>query len=325
MRIARAGRRAEVEPRALHRSTGRMWRALRNGDAQTVQSPVHEELASSWMNVQAGIHAPRGTRLPRMDAPLRKGRFRTVTRRLARTPGAAYVPCAMNVDELRARVAAVRERIEAARARAGRSDPVTLVAVTKTHPAAVVRAAIEAGIADVGENRVQEMDDKVAEIGRSAVRWHLIGHLQRNKAPRAAAIADLVHSLDSVRLAQALSAEAVKAGIVLPVLVQVNTSGEESKFGLSPDQAVDAVGRMAELPGLRLEGMMTMAPFTDDQAVIRRTFSGARRLRDEAERQVPAFTGRHLSMGMSNDFEAAVEEGSTLVRVGSTLFGERGP
>ena len=230
----------------------------------------------------------------------------------------------MNVEELRGRVEAVRERIEAARARAGRPDPVTLVAVTKTHPAEVVRAAIAAGVGDVGENRVQEMDDKVAQVGRGAVRWHLIGHLQRNKAARAVAIADLVHSLDSVRLAEALSAEAVKAGVVVPALVQVNTSGEESKFGLSPEETIDAVGGMAELPGLRLEGMMTMAPFTDDQAVIRRTFAGARRLRDEAERQVPAFTGRHLSMGMSNDFEAAVEEGSTLVRVGSTLFGERG-
>jgi pyridoxal phosphate enzyme (YggS family) len=230
----------------------------------------------------------------------------------------------MNVDELRARVAEVRERIEAARARSGRSGPVTLVAVTKTHPADLVRAAIEAGVADVGENRVQEMDDKVGEIGREAVRWHLIGHLQRNKAARAVAIADLVHSLDSVRLAEALSAEAVKTGIVIPALVQVNTSGEESKFGLGADEAVDAIGRMAELPGLRLEGLMTMAPFTDDQDVIRRTFAGARRLRDEAARQVPGFAGRHLSMGMSNDFEAAVEEGSTLVRVGSTLFGERG-
>lgn len=231
----------------------------------------------------------------------------------------------MNVDELRARVAEVRERIEAARARSGRSDDVTLVAVTKTHPVEIVRAAIEAGVADVGENRVQEMDEKVAEVGREAVRWHLIGHLQRNKAARAVAIADLVHSLDSVRLAEALSAEAVKAGVTVPALVQVNTSGEESKFGLSADEAVDAIGRMAGLPGLRLEGLMTMAPFTDDQAVIRRTFAAARALRDDAARQVPAFGGRHLSMGMSNDFEAAVEEGSTLVRVGSTLFGERGP
>jgi PLP dependent protein len=230
----------------------------------------------------------------------------------------------MNVDELRARIGDVRARIEAARARAGRTDAVTLVAVTKTHPAQVVRAAIGAGVADVGENRVQEMDAKCAEIGRDAVRWHLIGHLQRNKAARAVALADLVHSLDSVRLAEALSEEAVRAGVVVRALVQVNTSGEESKFGLAADKAVDAVARMAALPGLRLEGMMTMAPFTDDAAVIRRTFAAARRLREEAERQVPGL-GRALSMGMSNDFEAAVEEGSTLVRVGSTLFGERAP
>jgi pyridoxal phosphate enzyme (YggS family) len=230
----------------------------------------------------------------------------------------------MNPDVLAGRVAQVRERIERARQRAGRSGDVTLVAVTKTHPAEVVRAAIRAGVADVGENRVQELEQKVPAVGRDAVRWHLIGHLQRNKAARAVAIAHLVHSLDSIRLAEALSAEAVKASVVVPALVQVNTSGEESKFGLSPDEAIDAIGQMAELPGLRLQGLMTMAPFTDDQHVIRRTFAGARRLREEAARQVPGFTGRHLSMGMSNDFEAAVEEGSTLVRVGSTLFGERG-
>jgi PLP dependent protein len=230
----------------------------------------------------------------------------------------------MDEWNLAERTARVRERIEEAKARAGRSDRVTLVAVTKTHPAERVRAAIAAGIGHVGENRVQEMDAKVTEVGRDAVRWHLIGHLQRNKAARAVALADLVHSLDSLRLAEALSAEAVKAGVRLPVLVQVNTSGEASKFGLAPDEAIDAVGRMAELPGLALEGVMTMAPFTDDAGVVRRTFAAARRLRDEAARQVPAFTGRELSMGMSNDFEAAVEEGSTLVRVGSSLFGDRG-
>jgi pyridoxal phosphate enzyme (YggS family) len=229
----------------------------------------------------------------------------------------------MNVQELRARVDQVRERMEAARHRAGRTDDVVLVAVTKTHPADVVRLAVEAGVPDVGENRVQEMDEKVGELGREAARWHLIGHLQRNKAARAVALAHLIHSLDSVRLAQALSAEAVKAGTTVRALVQVNTSGEESKFGLAADEAVDAIGQMAALPGLRLEGLMTMAPFTDDADVIRRTFAAARRLREDAARQVPAL-GHELSMGMSNDFEAAVEEGSTLVRVGSTLFGERG-
>jgi hypothetical protein len=230
----------------------------------------------------------------------------------------------MNPDVLAGRVAEVRERIERARERSGRQGAVTLVAVTKTHPPETVRAALQAGLTDVGENRVQELEGKVGEVGRAAVRWHLIGHLQRNKAARAVAIAHMIHSLDSVRLAEALSAEAVKSGATVRALVQVNTSGQESKFGLAADEAIDAIGRMAQLPGLRLEGMMTMAPFTDDQDVIRRTFAAARRLREEAARQVPAFTGRHLSMGMSNDFETAVEEGSTLIRVGSTLFGERG-
>lgn len=229
----------------------------------------------------------------------------------------------MNAEMLAARVAEVREGIERAMQRAGRTGDVTLVAVTKTHPPEIVQAAIAAGLADVGENRVQEMEDKVAVVGRTAVRWHLIGHLQRNKAGKAVELADLVHSLDSLRLAEALSKEAQRAGTTVDALVQVNTSGEESKFGLAADEAVDAVGRMAELPGLRLQGMMTMAPFTDDKAVIRRTFAAARRLCDEAARQVPAI-GRQLSMGMSNDYEIAVEEGSTLVRVGSTLFGERG-
>ena len=229
----------------------------------------------------------------------------------------------MNAEMLAARVAEVREGIERALRRAGRTHEVTLVAVTKTHPPEVVQAAIAAGLADVGENRVQEMEEKVGIVGRGAVRWHLIGHLQRNKAGRAVELADLVHSLDSLRLAEALSREAGQAGTTVAALVQVNTSGEESKFGLPADEALEAVARMAELPGLRLEGMMTMAPFTDDQAVIRRTFAGARRLAEEAARQVPGF-GRQLSMGMSNDYEIAVEEGSTLVRVGSTLFGERG-
>lgn len=230
----------------------------------------------------------------------------------------------MDRETIAARAAEVGERIERARARAGRADPVTLVAVTKTHPADVVRAAIAAGIGDVGENRVQEMDAKVAEVGRRAVRWHLIGHLQRNKAARAVALADLVHSLDSERLAEALSAAAVEAETVVPCLVQVNTSGEASKYGLEPDGALERIGRMAELPGLRLEGLMTMAPFTDDERVVRRTFAALRELRDDAARQLPGFSGRELSMGMSNDFEAAVEEGSTLVRVGSSLFGDRG-
>lgn len=230
----------------------------------------------------------------------------------------------MDTDGLRTRLERVTERIERARERAGRTDAVTLVAVTKTHPPEVVRAAIQAGVTDAGENRVQELESKVAAVGRSAVRWHLIGHLQRNKVAKAVPLFDLVHSLDSERLAQALSAEAVKTGITVRALVEVNAVGEQSKSGFAAAGVTDAVGRIAELPGLELAGMMTMAPFTDDQAVIRRAFATTRRACEDAARQVPGFRGQHLSMGMSNDFEIAVEEGATLVRVGSSIFGERG-
>ena len=230
----------------------------------------------------------------------------------------------MDERELAARIAAVRERIEGARVRAGRTAEVTLVAVTKTHPPATLRAAIAAGLADLGENRVPELAEKVGELGRDAARWHLVGHLQRNKVARALPLFDLLHSLDSVRLAEALSAAAVGAGTTVRALVQVNASGEESKYGLAPEEAMDAIGRMAGLPGLALEGLMTMAPLTADERVVRRTFAAARRTWEEAARQHTGFRPLHLSMGMSNDFEAAVEEGSTLVRVGSSLFGERG-
>jgi hypothetical protein len=229
----------------------------------------------------------------------------------------------MDAANVAARVAEVRERVERARERAGRSDEVTLVAVTKTHPADAVRAVLAAGVADVGENRVQELEEKVGEVGRGAIGWHLIGHLQRNKAGKALPLFDLIHSLDSLRLAEALSAEAVKRGVEVRALVQVNASGEETKGGFEPAELVDSLGRIAELPGMRVEGLMTMAPFTGDEAAIRAAFRRTRELLEGAARQVPGI-GRQLSMGMSNDFELAVEEGSTLVRVGSVLFGERG-
>ncbi|MGI9179436.1 MAG: YggS family pyridoxal phosphate-dependent enzyme [Longimicrobiaceae bacterium] len=229
----------------------------------------------------------------------------------------------MSPASLAQRAAVVRERIETARERAGRTQRVTLVAVTKTHPAEVVRAAREAGIEDVGENRVQELERKVEEVGREGLRWHLIGHLQRNKVRAALPLFDLLHSLDSLRLAEKLSEEAVAAGREVRALVQVNTSGEESKYGFSADASLDALGEICELPGLRIEGLMTMAPFTEEEAILRATFAAARRLQEEAGRQISGFQPLELSMGMSNDFEIAVEEGSTLVRLGTVLFGER--
>jgi hypothetical protein len=230
----------------------------------------------------------------------------------------------MNYPQLPDRVAEVRERIAAAQARSGREGrPVTLVAVTKTHPPSAARAALAAGITDLAENRVQELEEKVAALEDGGATWHLIGHLQRNKVRRALPLFDLLHSLDSVRLAEAVSAAAVAGERIVRALVQVNVSGEGAKGGFSAEEAVEAVARMAELPGLELQGMMTMAPFVEDEAVLHRTFAAARRLMEEVAREVPAFQPRHLSMGMSSDYEIAVEEGSTLVRLGTVLFGAR--
>jgi PLP dependent protein len=231
----------------------------------------------------------------------------------------------MNFSEFPGRLARVRERIAEAAARSGRDGgAVTIVAVTKTHGPEAVRAAVEAGLLDVGENRVQELEAKVEAVGRDAARWHLLGPLQRNKVRRALPLFDLMHSLDSVRVAEKISAEASDAGRIARVLVQVNASGEESKSGFSPAEVVERVGEMAALPGLEIAGLMTMAPFTDDRSVIRATFARTRGLSEELVRAVPAYRAEHLSLGMSNDYEIAVEEGSTMVRLGTVLFGERG-
>lgn len=220
-------------------------------------------------------------------------------------------------------LARVRERIEGARARAGLTSDVTIVAVTKTRPPEVLEAAIEAGLCRFGENRVQELESKVGAVGRDRGEWHLIGHLQRNKVRQALPLFDLIHSIDSWRLAEALSREAERAGRVVEGLVQVNTSGEASKYGFAAAEAVAEVGRIVALPGLRITGVMTMAPFTADEPVLRRTFAGAREIFERCAGEYPEFESRHLSMGMSNDFEVAVEEGSTMVRLGTILFGER--
>jgi pyridoxal phosphate enzyme (YggS family) len=229
----------------------------------------------------------------------------------------------MQAEQIRQRLAECRERIDAARERSGGDQSVTLVAVTKTHPPELLAAARDAGLEDVGENRVGELAEKVEALGREAFRWHLVGHLQRNKAARALHHFDLLHSLDSLRLARTLSEEAAGREAPVRVLVQVNTSGEASKYGLDPQEAPNTLEQICALPQLAVEGLMTMAPYTDDQAVLRRTFRAARDLWELASGQVEGFRPLHLSMGMSNDYEIAVEEGSTLVRLGTALFGER--
>lgn len=218
----------------------------------------------------------------------------------------------------------VTERIREALERAGRGDDVRMVAVTKGHPPEAALAAARAGLRAFGENRVQELERKVSEVGRDAVEWHLIGHLQRNKARQALPLFDWIHSVDSLRIARALSKEAVRAGTTVRGLLQVNVSGEDSKGGFEGDGAVEALGAIAALDGIQIHGLMTMAPWTEDEAVLRRTFAAARDLLDTLHRQLPdALRGRELSMGMSNDYEIAIEEGATMVRLGTALFGER--
>lgn len=219
----------------------------------------------------------------------------------------------------------IRECIAAAAARAGRNpDEVRIVPVTKGHPLEAAEAALEMGFTDLAENRVEELEEKAARMGPGRVRWHMVGHLQRRKAGAVRELAHLLHSLDSVRLAERLERVAENDAEPLSVLVQVNTSGEAAKYGFSPDEAMSALGRILELRTLRVEGLMTMAPFTDDEAVLRGTFRRLRELHERALAAVTGYAGTELSMGMSNDYELAVEEGSTMLRLGTVLFGERG-
>lgn len=216
-----------------------------------------------------------------------------------------------------ARVVEVRARIDAACARAGRSPrDITLVGVTKTHPSHVVAAAFAAGLRDFGENRVQEAAPKIADLRRRdlAPAWHLIGHLQRNKVAAAIDLFDILHSVDSIRLAETISARASRR---VRVLLEVNVTGEPSKFGISPNEAPVLAERIGGMPNIELTGLMTVAPEVDDPEDARPVFRTMRHLRD-------AIGLRELSMGMTGDFEVAVEEGSTLVRVGRALFGARG-
>ena len=217
----------------------------------------------------------------------------------------------------------IRDRISNAARRSGRgSDEVTLVAVTKAHPIEAVQVALSHGLFDLGENRTEELEWKRAGLEDGRAQWHMIGHVQRRKAPRLVGVADLVHSIDSVRLAERLSNAAVEAGEVVSILVQVNTSGEESKAGFRGGGLKDEVLRVLTLPGVEVRGLMTMAPFTDDEAPLRRTFEGVRILHEELL-AVEGYCGDHLSMGMTNDFEIAIEEGSTMIRIGTALFGKR--
>ncbi len=221
-------------------------------------------------------------------------------------------------------LAEAKKRIEAAARRAGR-DPaqVRLVAVSKTVPVTPLLEAVAAGQTLFGENYLQEAQPKIAALGNAA-RWHFIGHLQTKKAKGVVGVFELIHSVDRLKLAQALEQAAAGAGLVQDVLIQVNLAGEASKSGTAPEEAAALLTAISKFPHLRITGLMTMPPWFDEPERVRPYFRALRELRDSLETLHLAEGGLpELSMGMTGDFEAAVEEGATLVRVGTAIFGER--
>ncbi len=227
---------------------------------------------------------------------------------------------------LRARLERIHEQISRSARRVGRPpEEVTLIAVTKTHPAEVLRAALAAGARDFGENRLQEAEGKINELGRARARWHLIGHLQSNKARRAVKLFDTIHTLDSVALAERLERMCAEEGRAqLDVLAQVDLAGEATKSGVAEHDLRELTEQVAACEHLRLRGLMTLPPFFEDAERVRPFFRRLRELRDEL-RARGAFGDEagELSMGMSHDYEVATEEGATMVRIGTAIFGAR--
>lgn len=232
----------------------------------------------------------------------------------------------MSKDQLGARLARIRAQIEAAALKCGRSpQDVTLIAISKTHPASLVREAIELGATDIGENRVQEAEQKINEVGRYAARWHLVGHLQANKARRAVQLFDVIHSLDSLELARRLNRMCGEEGREkLPLLVQVDLGHEDTKSGIDESELREFIEGLKVLERVQLIGLMTLPPFFDDPEQARPFFRRLRELRDELRAQgVFGDQKGELSMGMTHDFQVAIEEGATMVRVGTAIFGQR--
>ncbi len=222
---------------------------------------------------------------------------------------------------------AVRERIERAAAAAGRdAGEIALVAISKTFPAEAVAEAADAGQRLFGENRVQEAETKIGRIALQypAVQWHLVGHLQSNKTRRAAELFHMVHSIDNARLAARLGEAASARDACMPVLIQVDIGQEPTKFGADPNDLPAILVEISPLRGIRVEGLMVIPPFLTDPERVRPYFARLRGLRDALQDQQPGCLGKgHLSMGMSHDFEAAIKEGATIIRVGTAIFGER--
>ncbi|HDN79814.1 MAG TPA: YggS family pyridoxal phosphate-dependent enzyme [Chloroflexi bacterium] len=229
--------------------------------------------------------------------------------------------------DIEANLRRVRERIAEAALRKGRRpEDITLVAVTKTIDPERILIAARLGVKHFGENRVQEALRKIPVVNQALgtpPTWHMVGHLQTNKVRKALGIFDFIHSVDSVRLAREINKRAGRESKVIPILLEVNISGEATKFGFAPEEVEDAVREILSFPNLSVQGLMTIAPIVNDPEEARPFFRRLRELRDYLAEQFPQIDWKHLSMGMTDDFEVAIEEGATMVRLGRAIFGER--
>jgi PLP dependent protein len=227
-------------------------------------------------------------------------------------------------DMLATNIAEVQKRIVVAAQRVGRdATEITLVAVSKTKPLDMIKIAYNLGVRHFGENRIQEALTKAAAFSPSNIAWHMIGHLQSNKANKATGVFAYIHSVDSLHLAELLNKHAERAGVRQAILLQVNISGELSKEGVTKEEAIPLARQIVALPHLDVQGLMTVAPLVENAEEVRPVFRAMRLLRDQIRQAIPDYGWQHLSMGMTDDFPVAIEEGATIVRVGRAIFGER--
>jgi pyridoxal phosphate enzyme (YggS family) len=222
-----------------------------------------------------------------------------------------------NLQELRGRIAGACEYYDRD------TDDVAIVAVTKAHPARTISTAVAAGLHDIGESRIQEAETKIEQVGHIA-RYHMVGHLQSNKAKKAVELFDVIQSVDSLKIAEEINKYADQAGRTIECLIEVNCSGEEQKFGVAPGDCLDLIRKASALGCIKVAGLMTIAPFSDDDEVVRAAFRKCRELFEQGE-DLLGEDFDTLSMGMTNDFELAIAEGSTMIRIGTLLFGARPP
>lgn len=218
------------------------------------------------------------------------------------------------------------ENIDRKREELGIERNIKVVAVSKTHPVEAIINAVEVGILDIGENYAQEMKTKyeqIALLGKKQPNWHFIGHLQTNKVKYIVPFVHLIHSVDSIHLAQEIEKQAAKHNRVVDILIQVNTSGELSKFGCEPDETLNIIANIKDFPHIKVKGLMTIGSFSTDEKVIRKEFQTLRNKLEEAQKSFPSLELNELSMGMTNDYLIAVEEGATILRIGTAIFGER--